>query len=125
MGDRPWTVLVVDDEAMIRNIVGLILRRRGYRIVEAEDGQQALERFEAESDIDLVLSDVLMPRLGGVELVRALRQRQPTLPVLFMSAYAGQDRFALQGDDLRLLLRKPFTPEQLVARLQQVLPARP
>jgi two-component system cell cycle sensor histidine kinase/response regulator CckA len=124
-GTRPLTVLVVDDEQMIRTIVGWILRRKGYEVVEAPDGEAGLERFDARNDIDLVLSDVMMPKLDGVSMVRALRERRPTLPVLFMSAYTGNDRPVLDGDDLRLLLSKPFTPDVLIARVQQVLsPAR-
>lgn len=122
MGTRRPTVLVVDDEQMIRTIVGWILRRKGYEVLEARDGEEGLERFDAHEDVDLVLSDVLMPRLDGVGMVRALRQRRPTLPVLFMSAYTGHDSRGLEGDDLRLLLNKPFTPDMLVARVQQVLP---
>lgn len=114
-------MLVVDDEAMIRTIVRWILRRHGYEVIEAPDGEAGIERFDACQDIDLVLSDVVMPRLDGVGMVRALRERRPTLPVLFMSAYTGHDRPAIEGDDLRFLLSKPFTPEVLVARVQAVL----
>lgn len=121
----PRTVLVVDDEPMIRKLVTWILRRRGYEVIQAEDGEEGLESFDAHEVIDLVLSDIVMPKLDGVGMVRALRERRPSVPVLFMSGYTGHDRPALDDDDLRLLLSKPFTPDQLVARIEQVLdPAR-
>lgn len=116
------TVLVVDDEPMIRKIVTWILRKHGYEVLEAEDGQGGLERFEAHQPIDLVLSDIVMPNLDGVTMVRLLRERHPDISVLFMSAYTGHDRPTLHDDDLRLLLSKPFTAEQLVSRVEQVLP---
>lgn len=118
------TVLVVDDEPMIRKIVTWILRREGYEVLEAEDGQGGLERFEDHEEIDLVLSDIVMPNLDGVAMARELRQRRPRVCVLFMSGYSGHDRPPLDDEDLRLLLSKPFTPQQLVARVEQALSPR-
>ncbi len=119
--ERRATVLVVDDETMIRNVVGWVLRRRGYDVLEACDGRAGLESFERHDDIDLVLSDIMMPKLDGVGMVQALRKRRPDLRVLFMTGYAGSDRPAIDGEDLRRLLDKPFTRQQLVERIEQVL----
>lgn len=122
MAAQSRTVLVVDDEPMILHLVGWILRRNGYEVLEASDGEAGLERFEANDDIALVLSDVVMPKLDGLDMVRELRQRKPAVPVVFMSGYTGHERPALEDEDLRRLLSKPFTPAELVARVQQILP---
>jgi len=114
-------VLVVDDEPMIRKVVTWVLRRSGYEVITAPDGEAGLETFQNCEDIALVLSDIVMPRLDGVGMVRELRQRRPSIPVLFMSGYAGHQLPALAEDDLHRLLDKPFTPTQLVERIEQVL----
>lgn len=115
------TVLVVDDEPLIRKLVMAILHRRGYEVFEAEDGKDGLQSFDAHDGIDLVLSDIAMPRLDGLGMVQALRRKSPTTPVLFMSGYTGHDHPGLGEDDRRLMLSKPFTPNQLVARIEQLL----
>lgn len=116
-------VLVVDDEPMIRKVVTWVLRRSGYEVITAPDGEAGLETFQSCDDIALVLSDIVMPRLDGVGMVRELRQRRPSIPVLFMSGYVGHQLPALADDDLHRLLDKPFTPTQLVERIEQVLSA--
>ena len=115
------TVLVVDDEPLIRRLIVAILSRRGYAVFEAEDGHDGLERLDAHAGIDLILSDIAMPRLDGLGLAQAVRARHPALPVVFMSGYSGQDHPGLCEDDVRRLLSKPFTPQQLVARIEQAL----
>ena len=119
---RP-VVLVVDDEPMIRKVVTWVLRRSGYEVMTAPDGKAGLETFQSRDDIALVLSDVVMPRLDGVGMVRELRQHRPDIPVLFMSGYAGHQLPALDDDDLHRLLDKPFTPTQLIERIEQILSA--
>ncbi|MEM9463394.1 MAG: response regulator [Myxococcota bacterium] len=113
--------MVVDDEPMIRRLVTWILERRGYSVIVAIDGQDGLDHFERHEDIDLVLSDIVMPRLDGVSMVEQLRLRRPDIPVLFMSGYTGPERSALKDEDLHRLLDKPFTAEQLVERIEQIL----
>lgn len=126
-GDGPKrghaTILVVDDETMIRNIVTWTLKRRGFAVLQASDGVDGLQSFEAHREIDLVLSDIVMPELDGVGMVRALRDRRPEVPVLFMSGYTGHQGPALEPGDLERLLPKPFTPTELVERIEQVLAA--
>lgn len=104
-------VLVVEDEASVRSVAVRILSNLGYQVLEAPDGAAALEGFGHRlSDIDVVVTDVLMPRLGGVELARALRARRPDLPIVFMSGFAGRDS-AWAGENALLgpMLAKPFT----------------
>jgi two-component system cell cycle sensor histidine kinase/response regulator CckA len=118
---RRVTVLVVEDEPAIRRLVARILGRRGYEVLAAPDGESGLRRFSEREDIDLVLTDIVMPGLDGVGMAQELRARRPGLPVLFMSGYPGDNRPGLDEDDLDLLIDKPFTPDQLVERVEQVL----
>jgi two-component system OmpR family response regulator len=113
-------VLVVDDEARIREVVEYALRREGYRVSVVADGQAALDL--AGRDLpDLVVLDVMLPEIDGLAVCRALR-RTSRVPVLFLSARAEEvDRIVgleLGGDDY---LTKPFSPRELVARVRAVL----
>src|SRR6185369_817688 len=82
------SILVVDDEAIIRDLCGRALK--GYRIVEAGDGEEALRLFE-RGGIDVVLTDVMMPRMGGIELLKRLKEAEPTLVVIVMTGFAEKD----------------------------------
>jgi PAS domain S-box-containing protein len=115
------TVLVVDDEAPIRAAVRRALQRSGYTVVEAADGGEALEVVLAASAApDLVLTDVRMPRLGGIALAEQLRELRPDLPVLFMSGYAD-DLFESGEIPPGRLLPKPFAPSTLTAIIRDIL----
>lgn len=118
---RRITVLVVEDEPAIRRLVARILGRRGYEVLAAPDGETGLRRFSEREDIDLVLTDIVMPGLDGVGMAQELRARRPGLPVLFMSGYPGDNRPGLDEDDLAWLIDKPFTPDQLLERVELVL----
>jgi two-component system OmpR family response regulator len=113
-------VLVVDDEARIREVVQYALAREGFRVSLAEDGKSALELAAREAP-DLVVLDVMLPDIDGLEVCRSLR-RQCQTPVLFLSARGEEvDRIVgleLGGDDY---LTKPFSPRELVARVRAVL----
>src|SRR5512138_2948927 len=114
------TVLVVDDEAHIREVVQYALEREGFAVRCAADGHEALRQAGA-GDIDLVVLDILMPELDGLEVCRRLRARG-NLPIIFLSSKAEEvDRIVgleLGGDDY---LAKPFSPRELVARVRAVL----
>ncbi len=116
-------ILVVEDEPVVRRLVVRSLRDAGYRVESAEDGVEALKRFGDES-FDLLLTDVVMPNLGGPELVSKLRARQPDLRVLYMSGYA-EERLATDGRvaaDLELI-QKRFERAALLARIRGILDA--
>jgi CheY-like chemotaxis protein len=115
------TILVAEDEASVRELVRTVLTRLGYRVVVAADGQEALAAAERERP-DLLLSDVIMPNLGGPELARRVRALYPDLPILFMSGYtAGAlDRHSLVETGATLL-NKPFTPAVLASAVQLAL----
>jgi CheY-like chemotaxis protein len=117
-------VLVADDEAQARMLVTLTLEREGYTVLQAENGVEALGAAERVGDrLGLVLLDLTMPLLGGVEALATLRARRPGVPVVAMTGYGDLpvlgmvDRTALAG-----FLHKPFTPEQLLATVHAHLP---
>ena len=120
------TVLVVEDEDEVRAIVRLYLETLGYTVIEASGPDDALDAAERYGDrVELLLTDVVMPRMSGRELADELHARRPSLPVLFMSGYS-HDAFAKYGVDAgeAALIEKPFTLEQLSAAVRRVLDAR-
>ncbi len=123
VADGAHTVLVVEDEPSVRELVRAALSRAGYRVLAARDGDEALTRSAAhDGRIDLLLTDVVMPGLNGREVARRFRLGRPDSRVLFMSGYAADviaDEGALAGD--AELLVKPFTPDELEARVRAAL----
>jgi two-component system cell cycle sensor histidine kinase/response regulator CckA len=119
------TVLLVEDEAAVRASVRRLLEWHGYTVLEARNGAEALKIYEArENEIDLVLTDILMPELGGHELIEQLRERRPDLRVVFMSGYA--ERALTTNGSVPSgtgYLEKPFTVETLMRRIREVLDA--
>jgi PAS domain S-box-containing protein len=117
------TLLLVEDEAAVRASVRRLLEWHGYTVLEARNGEDALRVYEAhESGIDLVLTDLVMPEMGGHELVERLRARNPGLRVLFMSGYTER-AFTSNGSmpPGTGFVEKPFTVETLMRRLREVL----
>lgn len=118
------TILLVEDEEPVRRGACRILSRAGYTVLEARHGAEALEivgRWEHE--IDLVVTDVVMPVLGGRELVTQLERLQPQVPVIYMSGYI--DDTVGRTEDIvsstALFLQKPFSPQNLLAAVQDAL----
>ena len=120
------TILVVEDDAMVRNLVESVLRSYGYRVILAENGEQALELYgERWREIDLALLDVIMPGMNGRQVCEALRQRSPQLKVLFLTGYTAdliQDKGILV-DGIDLIL-KPAQPDDLAKKIRLMLDAR-
>jgi two-component system, cell cycle sensor histidine kinase and response regulator CckA len=116
-------ILLVDDEDGLRRTAARVLRKSGYRVEEAKDGEAALELLaEAESPFDLVLSDVVMPRMGGVALYETIRKEGRNLPVLLMSGYTPEDVRALgSGAPGFRFLHKPWTITDLLLRIRNIL----
>src|SRR5262245_42496416 len=110
------TVLLVEDEEVIRAFVQTVLEQAGYSVVPAADGRAGGELFAATPDqFDLLLTDVLMPHATGLELVARVRQVRPQIPVVFMSAFTGGPPLA--SDSLppeEQLIEKPFTGASLL-----------
>jgi CheY-like chemotaxis protein len=119
------TLLLVEDEATVRQLARKILVRQGYHVLEAANGVEALEVFRThESSIQLVVTDIIMPSMGGPELVRRLRAIRPDLPVLLMSGYTDDAtlRKGFSRSD-EAFLEKPFSPGELAQRVRKLLDA--
>ena len=118
--DPKATILVVDDEPAVRRVLVMRLQLSGYRVICAEDGEQALEMFHSESP-DLIVLDVMLPKLDGFAVCRRLRA-ESCVPIIFLSAVeAISERVAgldLGADDY---LPKPFSPKELEARIATIL----
>jgi two-component system, cell cycle sensor histidine kinase and response regulator CckA len=120
------TILVVEDEDMVRLLACRALRERGYRVLEARHGLEAVQRVEERTErIDLVISDVVMPQLGGRELGQRLASLVPGLPVLYMSGYTGEDVIQ-RGllDPGAPFQQKPFSPQGLARKVREMLDSR-
>lgn len=117
------TVLVVDDDASVLQVASKVLRRGGYEVLEGVGGQKALQvADEHEGEIDLLLTDVVMPGMSGRDLAEALSKKLPGLRVLYMSAYT-EDEVILQGVRVAEVkfIAKPFTVQGLRDKVEEVL----
>ena len=114
-------ILVVEDEQTLRRIVVEALERAGYDVVAAGDGEEGLRLFEA-CHADLVVADIMMPRMDGFEMVRRMRARYPDTLFLFLSARSGAEDvvegFRMGGHDY---LRKPFAMSELLVRIEALI----
>lgn len=117
------TVLLVEDEAAVRSLVRRVLEREGYTVLEATNGAEAIQIAESfDGTIDLLLTDIVMPDLGGHEIVGRLRPTRPEMLVLLMSGYTPQE--ILRRGTLEFnasFIAKPFTPDDLVRKVREVL----
>jgi CheY-like chemotaxis protein len=119
---RGATILVVEDEADVREIVAAELTNSGYRVLTANDGREALEIIASESDIDLLFSDVVMPHgMNGDELAREARRRRPTLKVLLTSGYPAAELRERQSLGEFQVLQKPYRAEDLLRSIGERL----
>ncbi len=115
------TILLVEDEDMVRAVAERALARAGYTVVTASQGEEGLERFAGMEKVDLVVSDVVMPTMDGPAMVREMRKKRPALPVLFMSGYAEEQlRQSINIDDVAFL-PKPFSVAQLAEAVSAAL----
>lgn len=121
MTDNGKTILVADDEAHIRSVVSLKLRNAGFRVLTAQDGQEALE-IAVQERPDLLITDYQMPMLSGLELCQRLRQQNIGLPTIMLTArgYSLEPMDTEQNGILRML-SKPFSPRHLLATVQDLL----
>ena len=115
------TILVVEDAESVRKLVCAMLASGGYRYIEAADGQEALQLLEDRpQSLHLLLTDILMPGMSGVELAEHVNRIRPEVRVVFMSGYAD-DPLIAKIDDGALLLSKPFTASRLLDIIRQSL----
>lgn len=118
------TILLVEDEQAVRTLAVRVLRRRGFQVIEAVDGQDALRLVEHSADvIDLLITDLIMPGVDGPALATRLIPTRPAMRVLFMSGYMEEDvreRTDIKHADF---LGKPFLPEDLIRKVEGMLAA--
>ncbi|GBQ72145.1 two component hybrid sensor histidine kinase and regulator [Ameyamaea chiangmaiensis NBRC 103196] len=112
----PLHVLVVDDEALVRAVTAGFLMQAGHTVVEAEDGEEALSLIRKGEPFDLVVMDLLMPVMGGVECARRILEERPSQKIIFVTGFADMDTLP----DGARVLAKPFTPQALAAALREV-----
>lgn len=120
------TILVVDDEPMVRFVMSTVLAATGFEVLEAEDGQEGLEIFqEADRNIRAVLLDLSMPRMDGKEAFVEMHRLKPEVPIVLLSGYNEKDSRNHLPDDEGWagFLAKPFKPLALVEKIREVLDA--
>ena len=115
------TILVVDDELRMRKLVRDVLVKQNFKVLEAADGEEAVDVFLANKDISLVILDVMMPKMDGWETCREIRQYSK-VPIIMLTA-RGEENDELRGFELGVdeYISKPFSPKILVARVQAIL----
>ena len=114
-------ILVVDDESLMRKLIKDFLVKKGYEVLEAKDGEEALDFFYTQKSISLILLDIMMPRLNGWEVVKEVRKISK-LPIIMLTAKAEEED-ELLGFELGVdeYISKPFSPKILVARVEAIL----
>lgn len=115
----PRTILVVEDERAVRELLVTVLRREGFIVHAAASAEDAVE-LEGLDSIDLLLTDVILPKMSGPDLARLIRRRCPQARVVFMSGYTGA---LLQDEDMAgaEFLQKPFDPKAVAQKIRAVL----
>ncbi|MFD0666668.1 response regulator transcription factor [Ramlibacter sp. MAHUQ-53] len=121
------TILLVEDEELLRSGIQEVLELQGFQVLVAGDGAEALDRM-AGTRVDLVVTDLVMPNMDGVEFVRRVREDQPALPVIVVSGSSGSvaTRLGIGSIDIpgaTAAFPKPFSATDLVGRIRELLPA--
>jgi CheY-like chemotaxis protein len=118
------TILIVEDELSVQHMMKRILKDQGYNVLTAVNGTEALRYLERDKHIDMVITDVIMPKMGGWELSEEILKKMPGMPIMFMSGYTEDltvnDKIAKTN---RTFLSKPFTPRELLGRVRKILDA--
>src|SRR5689334_6496782 len=116
-------VLLAEDDQWVRDLVGSILETHGYRVLAAQDGVAALALYEQhDNGIDLLLTDVVMPRMGGAELAQKVMAIRPDIPILYMSGYSDSvDTLTELFGPHVAFLPKPFTADTLAQKVKELL----
>ena len=116
--DRIQTVLVVEDELLLRMLTTFLLRESGFNVLEAGNGDEALELLANGEHVDVILTDIRMPVMDGIELSSRLGFSHPGVPILFLTGEEGLDGDALGG---ARCLKKPLNPQKLVATIKEAI----
>ena len=120
--DTSASILVVDDELAVRRFAVRVLEREGYQVLEASDGVEAFELLKTHASVlAVIISDIVMPRMNGVELLQVVSVSHPDLPVILMSGYATAALAELGIAAPCSILSKPFSAERLMAEVQRCI----
>lgn len=115
-----YTVLIIEDEYSLQNIIAAYFRKSGYKVLTASDGLEGLEKFESNA-VDIVCCDVMMPNIDGWEVVKSIRQKS-NIPIVMMTALSSDENqlkgYGLEIDDY---ITKPFSPAILIAKVKSLL----
>lgn len=120
-------ILLIDDDELLRDVLAKSLQHAGHAVIQASDGQQGVDLFHA-TEIDIVITDLVMPVQEGVETIIKLRRENPTLPIIAISGGVTNSRTYLDMAGklgAKRILAKPFTPSELLQAIAEVLPAHP
>ena len=112
-------ILAVEDEGLVRMLIVETLESEGYAVLEAPDGEAALSLVQSTPDLDLIVTDVRMPRMDGFQLAHAARRERPALNLLFVTGYLGTEIPKEFSADK--ILQKPFDPDKLAATVREIL----
>jgi len=120
------TILLADDDPQVRKVLAFALREDGFHVITASDGFEAYGLFmKATDQIDLLVSDVLMPKMNGIDAYRVMRRIKPCLPAILISGYSdGIDMLHEVDDIIPEILAKPFRPDDLISRIHNLLGVR-
>lgn len=114
-------ILLVDDEDTVRRVTGRLLEKLGYKVVTAEDGPEALRVLAQEGPFDLILTDVVMPGMTGIELADQIREERPAQRILFTSGYTTREYGRAPGQPPRPFMPKPFSMADLAKNVRRIL----
>jgi CheY-like chemotaxis protein len=124
MTNRPVQVLLVEDDDDNRELMGEVLEAAGYRVLSAASGAEGLKTL-AETSVDVVVTDIGMPGMGGLEMARAAKEIAPTVPVVVVTGWAEREDIArARGREVDAVLVKPVDPEQLTSAVGEIVQAR-
>ena len=116
------TILVVEDEQQVRTLIVRLLERRGYRVLEAENGREALAAVRDDvGQLALVITDLVMPEMGGEALMRELAKLRSDLPCLCMTGYSQEEVASLNELDPTNVIEKPFSPATFLERVDSLI----
>jgi two-component system, cell cycle sensor histidine kinase and response regulator CckA len=117
------TILVVEDEPILRRFVRLVLTQAGYTVLEAGNGAQALKHFRAQGGVDLVIMDLVMPGSGGLDIANELLTIRPEVKILYTTGYSNSVMSqCIATGAPAAMLPKPFSPDDLLARVKELAP---
>jgi len=122
-GKDGFRVLLVEDEDTVRNVVARLLTKLGYQVSSAANAEEAIGLFDGGADFDLVVTDIVMPGLSGIEMSEVLKARYPALRFLFISGYTSRELGSAPTAPPEPFLPKPFTMQELADEVRKALQA--